>query len=1130
MTQLPASFLARTAHYPARVRAALGRRLAPEDVSLHLTALHGASDIPEARLRDLLDDPPLVDAFLGRLLQSQLFATRAAALEATLDDPAPLSGGAAALALAEAEALLAPLTDPARPYLWKLRDMAEQDAGGKPGRLTPERASALLDLSALLRLAEGAGTAAEVLARALLDPAPLPLAAWSAAVLGETAARAGTPADPGPRAVALARLIVQGRGLLPLRAADRTAWAALPRDADGALEAGRPREIRLEVAPGVALSPILEAGLRVTALGAGPRALIGPDPEDGPSWAAELTGHPDPRPASEIAWLDGPGASLPPLPVATRRARPVPPGDADPASAYAIVLRLDPDAPIGTWLNLDQAHVLPGHGAAALTAAKALDAPATRPVVLASRLSPADPDHMTRAVARHWAHAGRYPVSGAMLDYDPATGRFELDAHARTQPTRLLPAALTSLPLGMLETAGLHGPLVTLAEGIGVAMPTLLPAATRAGLARALAPERLDGPARAAILEAGPVTRALLTRLDGARHWPVEHLLAARAARHDALAARLDAFADRPEAEAVPALLADLAAPEADPIGLEAPTGRFLTALAAEGALLAALPEDLLLDALERARHHPEADRIARALAVTGPEMVGDRPFLIEPLTDLWAVGLPEPALQAAWAALAEAQLAADPETPGRLILLAASGRRHAGAAALARLAARLAQVAPEALADPRLARHFRALPDHPDWPLMARALGPAAAAIAAARDPRDRFAAALAAGDRDAAQTALAELHLLNEGELAGWLDGLRGLSNELAALDLDIAGHVPPGGGVQRRKLMAALLRDRAELSRLAADGLLADETELSALCLQLIGRPETLEARLAPAWPAAPLRLRGATAAEVFGQAATGPTLPGHAGTRVSVVIGAYEPDPEMLALSLASLRAQGHDDLEIFLIDDASGPEGRATIDAACAADPELILIRMARNAGPYAGRNAALQRATGAFFAIQDADDWSHPDRFAAQLDAFAADPELALVTTPHIRIDAQGEVQMEARFAVQGDGPMTSMFRRDVFDRIGPFAPTRSRGDVELRERLRGALGGHTMREIPGPPMLCYAAATTLSQRVRAERREALQLLRGHIDRRPAAWGAVRDGDATVRAVIPHALRSEDAP
>ncbi|TFL17114.1 glycosyltransferase family A protein [Jannaschia formosa] len=1129
MTRLPASFLARTAGYPARIRAALGRGLAPEDVNRHLTALHGAPDISEPRLRALLDDPPLVDAFLGRLLQSQLFAHRAAWLEAELDRTAPRSGAEAALALAEAEAVLAPLGDPERPYLWKLREVAAQDSP-KQGRLTAARAAELLALAETARLAEGAVTAAEVLANALLEAhqAPAPLAAWSAALLGETAAVSGDPEEPAPRAVSLARLIAAGRGLLALRPADRAAWMQLPRDAQGALELSRPAGIALDMRPGIALSPILTAALRCTALGAGPRALTGPDPEEGPSWAAELEGHPDPRARGEVARLDAPGPALPPLPVATRRARPVPPGAADPASAYALVLRLEPETPEGAWLNLDLSHVIPGHGEAALAVARALDAPATRPVVLVTRDSPADPDHLTRAVARHWAHAGRYPASGAMLDYDPATGRFEIDARRGAQPTRLLPAALTVLPLGLLDRVGLHGPLVTVPDGIGLADPGApLPAATRAGLARALAPERLDAAARAAILAAGPITRALVTALDGARHWPVEHLLARRAAHHSALEARLDAFAARPEAGEVLAILADLAAPETDPAGLEDATGRFLAALAATPAILADLPPEALEAALEHARHHPAADAVARALAVTGPEMVGDRPQLIAPLTDLWAIGLPEPALQAAWAALAEAQLARDPATPGRLPLLAASARRHAGAGALARLAARIARVAPEALDDPRLARHFRALPGHPDWPLLSRALGPAAQAIEAARDPRDRFEAALAAGDREAAQTALAGLGELNEGDLAAWLDGLRGLSNELAAMALSVAGHVPPGGGVQRRKLMAALLRDRKDLAALEADGLLADGTELSALCLQLLGRPEALEARLART--GFPLPLRGASAAEVFAQAAatSRATLPGHPGTRVSVVVGAWEPDPQMLALSLASLRAQGHADMEIFLVDDASGPEGRAAIDAACDADPGLILIRMARNAGPYAGRNAALERATGAFLAIQDADDWSHPDRFAAQLDAFAADPGLDLVTTPHLRIDARGEVQMEARFATLGDGPMSSMFRRAVFDRIGPFAPTRSRGDVEMRERLRGARGAQALRELPGPPMLCFAAATTLSQRVRAERREALQLWRGHIDRRPPAWGAVRDGDARPRAVVPQALRSE---
>jgi glycosyltransferase involved in cell wall biosynthesis len=240
-----------------------------------------------------------------------------------------------------------------------------------------------------------------------------------------------------------------------------------------------------------------------------------------------------------------------------------------------------------------------------------------------------------------------------------------------------------------------------------------------------------------------------------------------------------------------------------------------------------------------------------------------------------------------------------------------------------------------------------------------------------------------------------------------------------------------------------------------------------------------------------------------------------------------MSAYEPDPELMALALDSLRAQTHKPAEIFLVDDASGHAGRAAIDAALARDPDLRLIRMERNCGPYIGRNRVIEAMTGDFLAVQDADDWSHPDRFARQLAAFAALPDRQLVTAPHIRIDAGGRVQPEAGFALTGDGPMTSLFRRSAFEAVGGFARVRSRGDVEMRERLRGYFGGRALHEIDRPMMLCFAAPTTLSQSVRLRAREALQLFRAHIDARPALAGLAADGRRfdPAEIVVPRALR-----
>jgi glycosyltransferase involved in cell wall biosynthesis len=186
------------------------------------------------------------------------------------------------------------------------------------------------------------------------------------------------------------------------------------------------------------------------------------------------------------------------------------------------------------------------------------------------------------------------------------------------------------------------------------------------------------------------------------------------------------------------------------------------------------------------------------------------------------------------------------------------------------------------------------------------------------------------------------------------------------------------------------------------------------------------------------------------------------------------------------------------------------------------------MRVEQNSGPYVGRNLAIEASTGEFVAIQDADDWSHPDRFAQQIKCFAESPTTMLVTTPHVRIDKYGRVQMEAQFNILGDGPMTSMFRRTAFDQVGVFARVRSRGDVEMRERMRSYFGNHSLRELELPMMLCFADSATLSQKTKTEKHEFLQLFRSNISNR-ANLQALRHSNTPLgprdAIVVPMPLR-----
>ncbi|MEQ9009393.1 MAG: glycosyltransferase family 2 protein, partial [Ekhidna sp.] len=214
------------------------------------------------------------------------------------------------------------------------------------------------------------------------------------------------------------------------------------------------------------------------------------------------------------------------------------------------------------------------------------------------------------------------------------------------------------------------------------------------------------------------------------------------------------------------------------------------------------------------------------------------------------------------------------------------------------------------------------------------------------------------------------------------------------------------------------------------------------------------------------------------------------------KVSVVMTAFNPDVELLKLSLDSIANQSYKNYEIIFIDDASNYEKKAELQALVNKYQNTRFIRNKINSGPYSGRNEALEIATGDFIAIQDADDFSHPQRFETQLKTLRANDYIKLVASQHVRIDKYGTIQFEAGFQAFGDGTMTSMFRKEVFEEVGKFLAVRSRGDVEMRERIINYYGAPAYTELDYPLVYCFADANTLSQTIARERRGALSIFR----------------------------------
>lgn len=115
-------------------------------------------------------------------------------------------------------------------------------------------------------------------------------------------------------------------------------------------------------------------------------------------------------------------------------------------------------------------------------------------------------------------------------------------------------------------------------------------------------------------------------------------------------------------------------------------------------------------------------------------------------------------------------------------------------------------------------------------------------------------------------------------------------------------------------------------------------------------------------------------------------------------VSIVICSYNAG-KYLVPSLRSAVDQTHRSIEILVVDDGS-TDGSVDRAMEVVADPRIRWIRQ-KNTGKPRALNRALAELKGEFYAIQDADDLSHPRRIERLLEAFQQDPALAAVFSGH---------------------------------------------------------------------------------------------------------------------------------
>ena len=188
------------------------------------------------------------------------------------------------------------------------------------------------------------------------------------------------------------------------------------------------------------------------------------------------------------------------------------------------------------------------------------------------------------------------------------------------------------------------------------------------------------------------------------------------------------------------------------------------------------------------------------------------------------------------------------------------------------------------------------------------------------------------------------------------------------------------------------------------------------------------------------------------------------------RVSVIMPVFNAG-RWLPQALASVEAQTFSDRELVIVDDGSTEDLTRTLLEEAARRPGVTVHRT-ENRGPSHARNLAIERARGAYVLPLDADDWLAPEFLARTVAVLDADTEVDVAYTwvelvgEHQGVWRTGEFGLK-EMLVRCTIHVTSLFRRDVWTRVGGYDPQFVESCEDWDFWLGAAARGATGRCVP---------------------------------------------------------------
>jgi glycosyltransferase involved in cell wall biosynthesis len=171
-------------------------------------------------------------------------------------------------------------------------------------------------------------------------------------------------------------------------------------------------------------------------------------------------------------------------------------------------------------------------------------------------------------------------------------------------------------------------------------------------------------------------------------------------------------------------------------------------------------------------------------------------------------------------------------------------------------------------------------------------------------------------------------------------------------------------------------------------------------------------------------------------------------------VTVIIPVYNCE-NYIAKAIDSILRQTHENLEILVLNDGSTDNTDSVVKTFT--DRRIRYYTEKINIGKVAVVNKAIELSSGAYIAMQDADDWSEPERIARQVQALNVSENRVLCFTNYNMLGSR----KHGKICRTTDGELKSEFLKGGILNHGMYVPTHC-ATMMVKKNIVDLVGGYS--------------------------------------------------------------------